>query len=280
MIERADLERAADFEATRRAVEGVLTRVIHDDAELLRFFSRYTAWNGLFGAGVSSLAGKIARSRRIFLDPEVPIAAAADRSVLVASYIFDAAIDEFDDRSTRHRDTHRCLAQALLVGLLAHADTNGPEWLLDADRANAWLDEPDWLRTLCDRVAEGYGRFTPDTAPAIFFSMGYHLGSEVLADQEFSTIDARLNAERPELVRFLEQTRVDVGGEHHEAWKWVRVHSGHGGGAEAMHFDHAVRGVRLAFAYVPAEQHAALRAAVLDGFRAFADDHAAFFASV
>jgi hypothetical protein len=85
---------------------------------VLRFVGRYAAWNGLFGAGVAALAGKIGHSRRLFLERAEPISALADRSVPVASYFFDAARDEFDDRDTAHRDTHRCLAQALLKGII------------------------------------------------------------------------------------------------------------------------------------------------------------------
>ena len=41
----------------------------------------------------------------------------ADRAAEVASDFFYAAIDEFDDRSTPWRDTHRTLAQATLKGV-------------------------------------------------------------------------------------------------------------------------------------------------------------------
>src|SRR5688572_20616291 len=91
--------------------------VAADPRRLCRFLARYASWNAVFGSGVSALSAKIGRSRSLFLEPgfALPI---ADRSVLVASYFFDAARDEFDDRDTKHRDTHRCLAQATLWGCL------------------------------------------------------------------------------------------------------------------------------------------------------------------
>ena len=151
---------------------------------------RYAAWN-LFGAGVAALAGKIGRSRCLFLERAEPISVLADRSVLVASYFFDAARDEFDDRDTAHRDTHRCLAQALLKGIIAYGRRERTEWN-DPAFVNALLAEPVWLQALTARVGHGYGAMSPDELPAIFRCMGYHLGSEVLADQEFSTIDLLL----------------------------------------------------------------------------------------
>lgn len=279
-IRREDLEAAVDMQAADARVTAVLEAAAGDLSQLLRFVARYTSWNGLFGAGVATLAGKIARSRGVFVDAEVPVRAVADRSVLVASHFFDAAIDEFDDRSTRHRDSHRCLAQATLLGVLDWCAEQEPESLADLQAANALLAEPDWLLDLNQRVGVGYGHGSDCSPGELFRSMGYHLGSELLADEEFTRIDAVLRARRPELVRHLESARVEVGGERHEAWKWVRVHSGHGGGAEADHFDWAVQGVERAFDVAPAGLMEELRGAVIEGFRGFERDHQLFFARV
>jgi hypothetical protein len=275
-----DLRAVVDFEASAARVEAVAAAAAADLPTLVRFVGRYTSWNGFFGAGVATLAGRIARSRRLFLEPGVPVAAVADRSVLVASYFFDAAVDEFDDRSTRHRDTHRCLAQAAVLGVLDYAVDHGPPELSELDHVNALLAEPDWLIALNAKVATGYGHGMPETAPALFRSMGYHLGSEVLADEEFSVLDAALHRHAPAVVAHLESVTVEVGGERHEGWKWFRVHSGHGGGAEADHFAWAVEGVERAFGFSDPAQREALRAEVLAGFREFAADHDQFFAKV
>src|SRR5262249_25119981 len=161
---------------------------------------RYASWNGYFGSGVATLAGKIGRSRGLFRDRGEPIDALADRSVLVASYIFDAARDEFDDRSTSYRDTHRDLAHAMLSGIIHHARGVAPELTQSSDALNARLADPAWLRTLDGRVAQGYGASYHDVNDTIFAGIGYHLGSELLADREFSIIDAALRRNVPALV--------------------------------------------------------------------------------
>ncbi len=246
---------------------------------LVRFLGRYASWNGLFGSGVALLSGKIGRSRCLFLDPEEPIAMLADRSVLVASFFFDAARDEFDDRETPHRDTHRCLAQAMLKGAIEYVQGERPE-LGDLSFVNALLADRLWLQALEGRVKTGYGAASPDDPAAIFRSMGYHLGSEVLADQEFSIIDAVLKERCPALVAYLRSARMEIAGRSHLAYRWIDIHSGHGGGVEADHFAWATRGAHLAFRYVESGLHEPLRHQIHLGFVDFTRDHQEFFENV
>jgi hypothetical protein len=278
-ITRAGLKKVYDFERESRVVEDACRAGTAAVPALLRFIGRYAAWNGLFGAGVAALAGKIGRSRLLLLDPAEPIAALADRSVLVASYFFDAARDEFDDRDTPHRDTHRCLAQALLKGVITYGRRERAEWG-DAGSVNELLAEPLWLQSLTARVGHGYGATSPDDLPSMFRSMGYHLGSEVLADREFSTIDEYLRTQCPELVAYLSDTKVEIAGRLHGAYQWFSIHSGHGGAVEAEHFAWATRGARLAFDYVAPALHAPLYQQLLLGFKDFTRDHREFFENV
>jgi hypothetical protein len=271
MIEERDLRARHDFDRTLAAVTTAVDGATSGGGvELLRFLGRFVSWNGGFGSGVATLAGKIGRARHLFLDPNERIAAAADRSVHVASYFFDAARDEFDDRATPHRDTHRTLAQAVIKGIVAH------HHLEDAAVDEA-LDEPLWLTGLHDRTRLGYGLGTPDDLPSIFRSMGFHLGSEVLADQEFTQIDQSLRAKAPALVDTLLRTKVHIADQDHAAYYWVGIHSGLGGSVEHDHFEWAVQGVREAFRYTAKRHHEYLREQVLVGFEDFARCHTEFF---
>lgn len=272
------LHALCDFDAREAMVRDTLRAALTDPVGRVRFLGRYTSWNGFFGSGVATLSGKIGRCRRLFLDPGQPIGALADRSVFVASFFFDAARDEFDDRDTVHRDTHRCLAQSTLKGMIDHARAAGH---LGADaEINALLAEPAWLHALNARVAQGYGNGTADDLAAVFTCIGYHLGSELLADQEFSTIDSTLRSEAPQLVEHLKQTKVNIAGQDHVAYQWIGIHSGHGGGAEADHFEWATQGARLALRFVPEARHADLMKHLQSGFTAFARDHLEFFQRV
>ena len=275
---RSDLDARHDFDASHHLVLDAMRTAFATRAGRLRFVGRYAAWNGMFGSGVSALAGRIGRSHQLFKDPEQPIAAVADRSVYVASYFFDAARDEFDDRDTVHRDTHRCLAQSVIQGLIDHDAAHGSPW--DPAGVNALLREPSWLVALMDRVAEGYGAHGEETPAVAFSAIGYHLGSEVLADQEFSLIDAELSASEAGLVEWLSNHAVQIAGQAHNAYQWIRIHSGHGGAAEADHFDWALQGVRRALRFTAPGDREAARAHILSGFDAFAKDHDAFFRQV
>ncbi|WP_313918797.1 hypothetical protein [Tahibacter sp.] len=275
-ISRGELEALVNFGAHERMVHEAIATALADPLQRLRFLGRYTSWNGLFGSGVAALAGKIGRSRRLFLDPDEPVQALADRSVYVGSFFFDAARDEFDDHESVHRDTHRCLAQATLKGLL-EIDAARLPGLADHHGVNRLLAEPDWLQELNIRVAQGYGVGSADDLPAIFHAIGYHLGSELLADREFSIIDESLRHAAADLVQQLLMKRVSIAGQEHVAYHWIAIHSGHGGAAEADHFEWATQGARLALRFTPEADHGALKQKLTQGFIAFANDHRRFF---
>jgi hypothetical protein len=274
-----DLHQLADFKAAQQRVSKALAHAGKDGAVgLVRYFARYTSWNGFFGSGVASLAGKIGRSRAMFVDPRVPEKLLSDRSVFVASFFFDAARDEFDDRDTAHRDTHRCLAQANLGGLLRYAQEHG--YQVPLKELNAQLAEPAWLRKLNLKVAQGYGNGSDDDRDAIMRAIGYHLGSEILADREFSMTDEYMRTEQKEITRFMKKAKYEIAGQKHACYQWLQIHSGHGGGAEADHFAWATKGAELAFQYSPKKEHAAMRTSLNQGFKDFAQHHKAFFDAV
>jgi hypothetical protein len=200
--------------------------------------------------------------------------------VLVASYFFDAARDEFDDHATPYRDTHRCLAQAMLAGLVEHAADSGLATLRDQSRVDVFFAEAPSFCALRERVAGGYGVGTPDDGPSVFRAIGYHLGSELLADREFSVIHETLGKSQPALVADLAKRSVSIGGQSHRCLQWIEIHSGHGGGAEEDHFQWALQGVELAFRYCRGATEAELVSALHDGYLEFARDHEEFFAKV
>ena len=263
--------RRVDMNAIDQRVEEVVHRACtgtRDD--LVRFLGHYIGWNATFGAGVATLAGAIGRATSLFRDEQELISSCADRASRVGSYFFDAARDEFDDSATPHRDTHRTLGQAVLKGMADHYDLSPAEM-------NTLLEAPEWLVQLCERTGRGYGANAPHTREALFHSIGYHLGSELLADAEFTILDRTLRALKPQVVRHLLSTRVELAGARHPAYYWIGIHSGHGGGVEMDHFSAATAGAEEAFRYTPRDQHAPLLEELLAGFDEFAACHHDFF---
>jgi hypothetical protein len=261
------LARHRGNEALEAAVESA-TRA--GPPALLSVLGRYIQFNSAFGPGLANLSGEIAARQGLFRDAAEPVRMLADRAADVASDFFHAAIDEFDDRQTAWRDTHRTLAQATLKGLGAHFGYS-PQQLNDVVRINVATE------TAVQRVTEGYGVGARLDEPRLFQGMGFHAGSEVLADQEFTIIDRVLRQRRPELVKALTEMRISILGEKHNAYYWIRIHTS----VEADHFDAALRGVNQALRfYAGAAEGSSLRAWILEGFSRFAAVQGDFMAAL
>jgi len=236
-------------EALRAAFEGAA-----DPGHFLSVLARYVQFNSAFGPGLANLAG------------DEPVKILADRAAEVGSDFFYAAIDEFDDRATHWRDTHRTLAQATVKGAGRFFGFT-PQQLNQLIRIN-----PTTERSMA-RVQEGYGLGEKLTEERLFGAMGFHVGSEILADQEFLIIDRVLREKRPDFVTALQTMRIEILGEKHDAYYWIHIHTG----VEAEHFDAALRGVNSALRfYAGGKGPAEVKRFMLAGFTRFAEVQAEF----
>src|SRR4051812_33799443 len=250
-------------EALRQAVEGA-----ESAPHFLSVFARYIQFNSAFGPGLANLAGEIAARQGLFRDREEVVKILADRASEVAADFFYAAVDEFDDRATPWRDTHRTLAQATLKGMGSFFGYS-PAQLNDVLRVNAATEQAMQL------VWHGYGVGAQLEDPRLFRAMGFHTGSEILADQEFVVLDHALRANRGDLVAALEAMKVPILGQTHNAYYWIRIHTG----VEAEHFDAALQGVNNALRFYSGESDLeTVKRWILEGFKTFADVQAAFMA--
>jgi hypothetical protein len=258
-IQPFDLEPILTTHPGNRALAQAL-QPIAEGEDLLRALGRYIHFNSTFGGGVANLAGEIAVRQDLFRDPEEAVEILADRSVDVAADIFFAAVDEFDDRATTHRDTHRTLAQATLkaAGAFFGYDTAGLNRVARPNEATL---------AAIRNVRDGYGVNQVMDAPKIFRAIGFHVSSEILADEEFRVLDGFLRAQHPELVTHLEQTVVAIGGVEHAAYFWIQIHTS----VEADHFQSAVQGANRALRYYRGpESQAEVKGWILQGFQEFA----------
>src|SRR5882672_10771786 len=257
MIDRSDLEYVLASHSGNSIFQQLLTRITTGE-ELLITLSGYIYFNSIFGSGVANLAGEIGARQNLFRDPDEPIALAADRSVEVAARFFFAAIDEFGGAS--HRSTHRTLAQATLKG--------SASFLGYGTATLNQLAEPN-ARTLTaiDRVRDGYAINQQVDEQKLFRAIGFHMGSEVLADEEFNILDSFLRAEYADLVEHLKRVRVPINDVKVSAYHWIQIHTT----VEADHFEAAMLGANLALRYYAgAESPAQIKEWILDGFSVFA----------
>ena len=258
-ISREDLDGVLRTHRGEASLQAALDAAAEPE-RLLQVLGRYVQFNSAFGPGVANLAGEIGAQQGLFQDPAEPVRVVADRAAHVASDFFYAAVDEFDDRATPWRDTHRTLAQATLKGLGQHLG-------YDADRLNRLLEVDAAARTSMDQVFAGYGVGAALGERDLFRAMGFHTGSEILADREFTIIDAHLRAHQAAIVAALEPMTVEILGERHNAYYWIRIHTG----VEVEHFDAALKGGNNALRfYAGATGADTLKAWVLEGFADFA----------
>ena len=167
-------------------------------------------------------------------------------------------------------DTHRTLAQATIKGLGRHFG-----YAMEA--LDAVISINDETRGAMARVFDGYGVGVRLEERALFEGMGFHVGSEILADREFVIIDEVLRRTRPELVAALEGMQVEILGARHNAYYWIRIHTG----VEAEHFDAALKGVNRALRfYAGKHDPAQVKAWMLGGFERFARVQAGFMAAL
>lgn len=279
VINKTDLQGLVDFDAHEQLVRTAVVAGMRPGLSRVQFFGRYASWNGFFGSGVAAMCGKIGRCRGLFIDVEEPLFAAADHSVYVASFFFDAARDEFKEHTNKRvRDTHRCLAQATVKGVVQHEIASGRVTLGEAQ--HCFINEPRWLNRMNHHVAVGYGAHNADSLEHVFHAMGFHLGSELLADREFSVLDDVIKTQAADLYACLSATEVQLIDHPHNAYQWIKIHSGEGDAVEADHFLWATQGVHKALEYTPAKLRDAAMQQVHAGFVDFAEQHEKFFTNV
>jgi hypothetical protein len=237
---------------------------------LTRVLAQYIQFNSAFGPGVANLAGEVAARQGLFRDADEPLVIASDRAAHVASDFFYAAVDEFDDRATPWRDTHRTLAQATLKGLGVHFGYT-------TERLNEIVAVSPATEAAMAEVWEGYGVGARLEDERLFSAMGFHTGSEILADQEFVILDRHLREKHADLVSALEPMKVEILGERHNAYYWIRIHTG----VEAEHFDAALKGVNAALRFYAGDAEPAMvKRWILQGFARFAAVQGGFMTSL
>src|SRR5712691_424481 len=165
-IQREDLQPVLSAHRGNDALVAALEQAAAPE-RLLSVLGRYIQFNSAFGAGLANLAGEIAARQGLFQDPDEALHIAADRAAEVASDFFYAAVDEFDDRATPWRDTHRTLAQATLKGMGAFFGYE-PAQLDAVLRVNAATEDA------MQQVWEGYGVGAKLEEARLFRAMGFH----------------------------------------------------------------------------------------------------------
>lgn len=235
---------------------------ISSDAGLLRFLHRFVLFNDALAARVPFVAGLIHLSPDLFLEPEPGVAFCRQANGRVAAYVAEAAADEY--RLVEGQDTvHQHLSQIFLNGVLAHfgVDCRG------FDGNNPF---PPALAEMLKEVRE---KFLLDREPeTIFAALGFHVGLEFFAHQEFNLVDAHLRQNYPELVAAL--TEATSKG---QAYSWLAIHTV----VEIGHYRAGLRALTTALHYYREPTDAPKMAErIKEGFSAFVDLQSRYYDAI
>jgi hypothetical protein len=241
-----------------------------DASRLVGVMARYMSFNAAFPSGVASLAGAIAAQTGLFRDPLEPVAVLADRAFQVAQEHLFPPPSGGSGEEPAWRGSHRSLAAATLRGMGAFFGFD--EATLDqACRLNPATAEAQ------AQVRASYGLGRPLAGRALFEAMGFHAGSEALAEREFDVLDRHLRRARPALVVALQATRLGRPEEERDGYAWIRLH-------RAVHEDAVYRALRAANTalrfYAGPDPLETVKPWVVDGVAQFAAVQGAFMAAL
>lgn len=200
-----------------------------DDESCIKFLYSYVKFNRVFGGCVLSLARDIHVGDFPFVrDHSVP--GCRDVNTNVASRVLYAAEDEFSNRETGERQTHRTAAQHFLASAMDYFEKKGVT--IETDTAEC---------RFAPLIKEGYGLPAIQDERQLFRSLGFHLATEFAGAQEFIAVDNWLKRDRPDMVAHMRGLRDE---ENTPGYWWLEEHTG----VEVEHFKSAVQALEDAVA--------------------------------
>jgi hypothetical protein len=255
------VEDAIDAAPNKQRMQRQLDAVTSDTA-LVRFLHRFVLFNDALAARVPFVAGLIHLTPNVFLDPAEGVEFCRQANGRVAAYVALAASDEYH-LDAGQSGVHQHLSQKFLNGALA---------FYGVDRAAFDRNHP-LPRVLDNILDEARTKFLDQrTAPAIFRALGFHVGLEFFADQEFNLVDTWLRARFPTLVANLE--REDGNG---SGYTWLALHTI----VEIGHYRAGIEALKSALQfYRYPKERPAMADLIKEGFNAFVDLQSRYYDAI
>jgi hypothetical protein len=233
---------------------------IDSTEKLACFLHRFLHFNDALAARVPYLAGLIHLSPTLFSDPTDIEAFCRQRSASIAAHIAAAAIDEYRTADGRNM-VHQHLSQAFFRGVLRHFELDGSEF-------NSRYPLPPVLTGLLHEARTMF--FDRVGTQPIFGAIGFHVGLEFFANEEFNLVDAFLGAHYPNLVVAL-QDGTEAGS---APYTWLSLHTV----LEIDHYRAGLEAVRESIRYCsPCEAAPQMGQQILAGLNAFANLQRRFY---
>lgn len=260
-----------DRQMNNANIETTIELAAADPVKLYYFMQRYAYFNSYAGSLVARLASSIGISYQLFRQNEVAVTDQSDRGLEIAAKVLAATIDEHADAGAQ-QVPHRTLAQITLKAVGEYANLGNNE-------LNQVAQAPVWMQAIITDLINGYqGKI--DDLEAIVTALGFHIGSELLADREYSLIDkvVRYTNRGSGFDAWLQGKQVEVGGKRLSPLYWIVVHGKHNAsGVEADHFELALDALNLLAEYRP-ESNEQIWQWASNGFLDFAELQQRLFA--
>ena len=255
------VERAIAGASNRKKLQRQVDRIDSDD-KLLCFLHRFVLFNDALAARVPFLAGLIHLTPNLFLEAQPGVGFCRQANGRIAAFVAEAASDEY--RMTAERNmVHQHLSQRFFRGALAH-------YGVDERSFDGLHPVPAVLNDLLEEARNKF--FDRRGSEEIFAGLGFHVGLEFFADQEFNLVDDYLRTSRPELVAGLE---ADDG--ESSSYLWLAIHTV----VEIGHYRAGLQALSSALAFYPdAARRPMMAAKIREGFDAFVDLQSRYYEAI
>ena len=234
--------------------------ILEDTDHLVCFLHRFLHFNDALAARVPYLAGLIHLNPDLFADPSDVEAFCRQRNASISAHIAAAAADEYRIAPGRNM-VHQRLSQVFFRGVLDYYGADGGRF----DRKHPLPSSLD------DLLREARTKFFDErgAAPA-FAAIGFHVGLEFFANEEFNLVDDFLKSRHPDLVATLKRSDdADTA-----PYVWLSLHTV----VEIGHYRAGLEAVRDAVRFCsPREAAPAMARQILVGLEAFADLQRRFY---
>jgi len=233
---------------------------VTNETAAVRFLHRFVLFNDALAARVPFLAGLIHLTPNIFLDRSEHIDFCRQANGRVAAYVAEAARDEYQLDANRN-GVHQHLSQLFLNGALAH-------YQVDRGAFDREHPLPPALTVILEEARTVF--LGERSAQTIFRALGFHVGLEFFAHQEFNLVDAWLRARRPDLVQALEAGEAG-------SYTWLALHTV----VEIGHYRAGLEALKSALRfYHDAEGRPAMAQLIKGGLAAFVDLQSRYYDAI